>query len=272
MIFRSIVKLTKAFIIFSLISLPAFAAESVLCQKGSARQLSFANTIHHRPATEFTVVTWNAHKLEDQNFIPDLISISRQADVLLIQEAMHETDLQNTFTSQFDFSFSFNMSFCDNKNAATGVLNASRYLLEFNQTLVSPKNEPVTNTPKVSGYSSVLVPEIGRIHIINTHGLNFNMGSDFKKQIDHITSFIQKLSGPVIWAGDFNTWSSDRMNYLNQKTTSVSLKHLQPKNDNRGQKLDHIFVRGLKFIEAEVMNDYKSSDHLPVKATFSKSN
>lgn len=249
----------------------AWGSESVLCKSDSSRQLSFANQLQIRQSTEFSMITWNAHKLGDSKFLPDLLHLSRDTDLILIQEAMHNSDLQQTFTNQFEFSFSFNKSFCNNSKEATGVMNASRFILQNNMTIVSPKNEPITSTPKVSGYSVIQIPEIGIVHIINTHALNFNFGSDFNSQINHLAKFIKQLNGPVIWAGDFNTWSQGRQHHLDETAQSLGLTHLKPKNDNRNLKLDHIYVRGLELVDIEVLTQYQSSDHYPVRATFKKS-
>lgn len=249
----------------------AYSSESVLCANKDQLLLSFSKVIESRSSDEFSMITWNAHKLADKDFLPDLIHLSHETDLILIQEAMHQAELQNRFELNLNFSFSFNKSFCNSKNEATGVMNASRYLLQNNLNLVSPVNEPLTSTPKVSGYSKIIVPEIGPIHIINTHGLNFNLGSDFKKQIDHLTNYIMKLSGPIIWAGDFNTWSSDRMSYLNKSAQKLGLTHLKPLKDSRNLKLDHVYARGLQALSTEILDTYNSSDHWPIKVIFKKS-
>lgn len=266
----------KTYILHSLFiliaALPAFAdTTSVLCQS-TQNQISFANIIQERSSSaELSVVTWNAHKLADPQFIRDLGQLSQSSDVIMIQEAMHSTQIQNYFTSHFNFSFSFYKSFCDRNNQATGVMNASRYLLESNRTLVSSRTEPFTHTPKVSGYSALQIPEIGTVHIINTHALNFNAGSKFRQQIEEVVTFIRQLQGPVIWAGDFNTWRPGSKDYLHAKAAEVGLTHLRPANDNRNVlKLDHVYVRGLELISVEMLNNYRSSDHVPIRATFRK--
>lgn len=248
----------------------SFAAESSLCEKTAGNQISFSKLLQIRISPEFSVITWNAHKLTDRKFMPDLIQLSRDSDVILIQEAMHNSELQSSFAEKFDFSFSFNKSFCTSDKQATGVMNASRYLLQNNSTLVSPDMEPITNTPKVSGYSAVMVPEIGVVHIINTHGLNFNGGPKFENQINKLAQFIQTLEGPVIWAGDFNTWSAGRQKHLDKKTRELGLAHLVPATDNRSQKLDHVYTRGLEVIDIQILENIRSSDHLPIRAIFKK--
>lgn len=261
---------TVKILIILLTSLSALASESVLCEKGSDNQISFSTLLKIRISNEVSLITWNAHKLADKNFIPDLVQISQDADIILIQEAMHTADIQKTFTEKFDHSFSFSKSFCNSDKQATGVMSSSSFMLQNNLTLVSPDTEPMTNTPKVSGYSVINIPEIGPVHIINTHGLNFNLGSKFERQINRLAEFIGQLQGPVIWAGDFNTWSNGRQKHLDQKAKSLGLTHLNPKNDRRNLILDHVYTRGLEIISIEILENIKSSDHLPIKAIFKK--
>lgn len=261
----------KSFLLVFL-ALPAFADSSQLCGQNFNNQISFSRAVAVRDTSDFSVITWNAHKLADKQFLPDLIHLSQYADVILIQEAMHSDGLQNTFLRNFEFSFSFFKSFCNGKDQATGVMTASRYELENNSALVSQDTEPFTFTPKVSGYSTIEVPELGKINIINTHALNFNLGSKFKNQIDQVAEFISHLEGPVIWAGDFNTWIADRKNYLDQKARVLGLQHIQPLKDHRILKLDQVYARGLEVIDIEILENIKSSDHLPIKIVFKKTN
>lgn len=253
-----------------LLALPALADSSSLCQT-SQNQISFAaERVAPRSANEFSMITWNAHKLADSQFLPDLLNLSQSADLILVQEAMHYGSLQSLFSYNFQMGFSFHKSFCNKEDQATGVMTASRYPLESSRTLVSTDTEPFTFTPKVSGYSAIHIPEIGLVHVINTHGLNFNTGSKFVRQINEIAAFIRQLQGPVIWAGDFNTWIGMRKNHLNARAAELGLQHLTPANDHRRLKLDHIYVRGLRLKQVELLNDYHSSDHTPMRAVFEK--
>lgn len=243
----------------------AFAADtSALCGTEPQRQISFSKSAETRDYNEITLVTWNAHKFQDARYFYDLKKLAENSDILMVQEAMHSTAWQTAFASHFPMSFSFFKSFCNSDQKATGVMTASRGQLQQNRTLVSPWTEPVTFTPKVSGYSQVVLNK-QLIHLINTHALNFNTGSDFEDQIDQIIQFISKLQGPLIWAGDFNTWSPWRKSYLYEKTRSAGLTHLIPQDDPRYLVLDHIYVRGLSPLKVEVLN-HDSSDHYPLRA------
>jgi endonuclease/exonuclease/phosphatase (EEP) superfamily protein YafD len=262
-------KLT-VFILFFTSALNAFAGNSVLCESANhSLQLSFSSAVQARTSDQLTLIDWNAHKLEDPQFIRDLVQLGQSADIITVQESMHSDVFQQEFL-QLPFSTSFFKSFCTH-NEATGVMSMSRYELEDNKTLVSPDTEPILNTPKVSGYSTFVIPEIGRVHLINTHALNFNLGAKFKHHVDSVAAFIRTLQGPVIWAGDFNTWNDDRKDYLLKRAGELGLTHLNPANDKRGLlKLDHVFVRDLKVVSIEVLSQYKSSDHAPLKVIFRK--
>lgn len=257
----------KSFLFSSLLvlSLSALAADkSALCKKSnSSHQISFAQSIQPRATDEITVITWNAHKFDDKKFFHDLKRLSQSSDILMVQEALHSEKWQMAFESHFSMSFSFFKSFCRDNDQATGVMTAARGLLESNQTLISTGVEPIISTPKVTGYSMVQIN--GQVvHLLNTHALNFNTGMAFEDQMDQVTNFIAGLSGPVIWAGDFNTWSASRLAYLNNKVQSVGLQHLKPIVDNRRLMLDHIYVRGLSAQKTEVLTE-KTSDHFPVR-------
>jgi endonuclease/exonuclease/phosphatase (EEP) superfamily protein YafD len=243
---------------------------SEMCDGRSERQLSFNDSIQTRDTDHLVLLNWNAHKLADKKFITDLVQLSADADIVTIQESMHSTRYEEIFLANFDFNFSFNMSFCNKEKQATGVMNMARFNIEANQTLVSPDTEPILNTPKVSGYSAIQVPNIGTVHVINIHALNFNLGSKFERHVDSVGAFIRTLQGPVIWTGDFNTWSGGRQKHLDKLAQSLGLSHVKLANDKRNLKLDHVYVRGLEVISAELLNGFKSSDHLPVKVVFKK--
>ena len=100
--------------------------------------------------------------------------------------------------------------------------------------------------------------------LINTHALNFNLGTDFEDQIDQLIEMISQTEAPVIWSGDFNTWSAGRRSYLFNQAISQGLDPLIPHSDSRTLKLDHILVRGFHSVKTKVLDQFKSSDHYPV--------
>ncbi len=237
---------------------------SNLCAKSDQNQISFSNSVEKRQSQELTVITWNAYKYSDPVFFTDFKRLSETADLFLVQEAMHSFDLEKAFALNINFDFSFHKSFCMPGKRATGVMNSARFELMNNVTLVSPDVEPLSLTPKVTAYSQIYFN--GQIvHVFNTHALNFNIGIPFERQMFAIAKEISRISGPVIWAGDFNTWNGLRKNYMEKITTALKLKHLKPAKDPRNLILDHIYIKGFSFGESEVLIE-SSSDHFPVRA------
>ena len=77
--------------------------------------------------------------------------------------------------------------------------------------------------------------------------------------------------GPVVLAGDFNTWSDERMVVVNDLAQRLSLESLDYTNHNRtsvfGNALDHVFYRGLEPVEHDTWI-VTSSDHNPTRVSF----
>ncbi len=236
---------------------------STLCSSAH-NQLSFSQNITPRITTAATlsVLTWNAHKFSDSQFFYDVKNLSEKSDLIFMQEALHSTGWQKAFASYMPFDWSFNKSFCIDSQA-TGVMTGSRYPLMTPRTITSPGTEPILDTSKVSGISFIEFQN-KKIMLITTHALNFNLGSDFEDQIDQLINLISQTNLPIIWAGDFNTWSPGRRSYLFSQAISQGLEPLIPKNDPRYLKLDHVLVRGFRSVKTEVLDQFKSSDHLPV--------
>ena len=264
-------RLKASFLILAsslLLSTTAFSANtSPLCQENAENVLNFDSQITMRPneSGEFTVLVWNVFKYKRENLFKDLKKLSETSDIMMIQEAMHTNEWQETFAQQMPFSFSFFKSFCTEKNQATGVKNAARFKLMNDVILVSPGREPILNSPKVSGVSRVDIPGHGSVLLVNIHAINFVSNSVFEDQITQVADYISTQPGPVIWAGDFNTWNPARQKFLDLKTKALQLVHVNPVNDNRKHTLDHIYVRGFDIVNAEVLRQ-TSSDHRPLMA------
>lgn len=98
--------------------------------------------------------------------------------------------------------------------------------------------------------------------------MNFNFGTPFLRQIQTVYEAIKDHEGPMIWAGDFNTWSKKRFIELRKITELLGLEWLEPENDRRFLKLDHILYRGIIPKYATIGSNVKTSDHFPIFAEF----
>ena len=75
--------------------------------------------------------------------------------------------------------------------------------------------------------------------------------------------------GPIVLAGDFNTWSDARFDLVREIAGRLGLVEISYADDRRvlflGHHVDHVFVRGLDVVAVNV-GPVKSSDHNPVEA------
>jgi endonuclease/exonuclease/phosphatase (EEP) superfamily protein YafD len=109
--------------------------------------------------------------------------------------------------------------------------------------------------------------------VVNLHAVNFSFGlSDYKHQFHQVGRLLQGHEGPVILAGDFNTWHKRRMQVVDSLAESLDLQPVTFDDDTRmrffGSALDHIYVRQLQLVNAETATVY-TSDHNPLVAVLS---
>jgi endonuclease/exonuclease/phosphatase (EEP) superfamily protein YafD len=224
----------------------AFANPSFLCEDNNDSDYArFSGDVVQRQSQIIEVLTWNVLKFKRENSFSDLIYLTAKSDIAFIQESVHSADLQTQFQSE--------------------IQTGTRFPQIKVEAVKAPALEPVVNTPKVTGFSTIEI-QGHKVLLVNIHGLNANQGLDFERHIHQVYEIIKKFKGPVIWAGDFNTWNPIRTMYLKNKAKDLGMTLLKPEVDNRKMKLDHIIVRGFKVNSVFILETYESSDHWPVRA------
>ena len=132
--------------------------------------------------------------------------------------------------------------------------------------------EPILRTPK-AGIAAVYPIEGSHqeLMVINLHGVNFSwLLGTWKSQIRIASLLIKSHHGPVILAGDLNTWRYERWRFVIQQAQGLGLSRPDYVIDERtapfGYPLDWILSRG---IEWESVNSPTNplSDHNPIMAT-----
>jgi len=129
--------------------------------------------------------------------------------------------------------------------------------------------EPWLRTPKaISITEFALAGSSETLAVVNIHGVNFTIGvSDFTQQLEDIRVVIENHDGPVIVAGDFNSWNNGRVERVEHLSAQLGMTELTFAVDHRvtpfSHTIDRILVRGLRVIDAttEVV---ESSDHNPL--------
>lgn len=216
------------------------------------------------------LLVWNIHKGTDEKIPDDFGFISHAADLTLVQEAISE----KSFTTRLsdanpNLTWTLAISFELSKYNYTGVATGSIAQPLREEVIVSEVTEPILGTPK-----TVLLSEFdidGReesLLVANIHGINFVSNNDFKIQINQMIDRVHQHQGPLIIAGDFNTWNEGRIDYLFEALAALKVRLVRTPDSGGFFSLDHIFVRGLTSRFVFNLNHINSSDHKPLLVDF----
>ena len=212
-------------------------------------------------AKPFNLLVWNIKKSNNLEWSKAFTDISKDIDFVLIQEATDQKIITETLTKTFPH-YNFYKSW-SSKKYTTGIANASKVSSYYTHSYLSTVTEPVLNTPKVISLEKVKWNEKDLL-IISIHAINFRLLDAFKKYITQVERDLKKHRGPIIFAGDFNTWSASRKNFLDRYLKSHGLVEVPIRRVHNGLHLDHIYTRGLNNISAKQLEQKSTSDHYPL--------
>jgi endonuclease/exonuclease/phosphatase (EEP) superfamily protein YafD len=186
-----------------------------------------------------------------------------------IQEAHLDEELTSMLDKEHQY-WTLNTAF-HYRDKATGVMTASR--IKPLHSCGQHTAEPLIRVPKTSLVSFYPIDGMSEsLLVANIHGINFTLGVDvYTSQLEKLYEIMRLHDGPVILAGDFNTWSEGRMRVVEEITDRLQLESLDYTNHNRtsvfGNALDHVFFRGLDPVEHDTWH-VTSSDHNPTRVSF----
>ena len=214
-------------------------------------------------------LNWNIYKGNGENWQQDLSAYAQDHDLMTIQEAFLDDELAAMLTG-YDFDWIMNAAFHLNGTAAGVMTVANSKAIHSCGFKI---NEPLIRVPKsilVSYYA--IESSTKNLLVANIHGINFTFGVDvYHQQLDKLYSAIKHHDGPMIIAGDFNSWSDDRMEQVMLLVDRMSLSAIEYPVNNKthvfGMAIDHIFYRQLEPLSNRVWQ-VTSSDHNPISVNF----
>lgn len=237
--------------------------EKSLFQFGESSRSSFE-------APHIKLLVWNIWKgKRGQRFQKDFKLLLGDRDLVLLQEAvtapwMSEMWSEPGHAHEWHLAASFQWRASHENGVATGSL-ARPVERKF---VRGASRELFVWTPKVSLGTLYAVPGGESLLVINTHVVNFTTTGAFVHYVKELVQLIEGHKGPVILAGDFNTWNFRRWRSLVEILVNLGLAHVSFSTDPRALKLDHVFARGMKPVRAEIRGDIESSDHYPLMVEF----
>ncbi len=211
----------------------------------------------------FTVASWNIRKGIDAQWIETMRDLSNPADLVLLQEGYISNELERLgfLGSQQWFAPGYLTA-----NKQTGVLTAARVHVLLHCQLKAM--EPWLGTPKAMAVTDFAARGSAEVlRVINVHGVNFELGEEhLTAQLQMLQPYLQYHKGPLILAGDFNTWSDGRTKALMTLAERFNLHAVEFAPDARttalSYPLDHILLRGLAVLESGVTATDRSDHNL----------
>ncbi len=220
------------------------------------------------------LLNWNVYKGKRAGWKDDFQTLSRDMDLILVQEAyMLRHDFRRFRVKGMGLEFARSFSCNARYLSDTGVMTLSRACPVTVKYLRSRYREPVVNTPKMSLFTEYSLDNSDfTLLVVNTHGINFVRPEIFKSQISALVKEIKGHWGPVIFAGDFNTWTGKKLGFLLRIVKGSGMQEVMFKPDARTKRfkcaIDHVFYSGLKILKSRVIGDITSSDHKAMEVEF----
>lgn len=216
--------------------------------------------------TGIRLVNWNVQKKYGPEWRDDFDRLATDADLVLMQEASlgHHAGAALAAGRHIAFAPGYRTG-----QRVTGVLTLSRHEPLVRCSFTS--REPWLRTPKSTGITAYgLAGTDETLVVVNIHALNFALGlSDYRAQLSRVLDVLNDHPGPIILAGDFNTWRGRRQGIVTEVANALGLHAVTFAEDERvrvfGLALDHIYVRDLELRQSGT-DSVSTSDHNPMTA------
>lgn len=219
-----------------------------------------------------TLLSWNVAKLSGQPAFHEMMAELLQQEsinIVLLQEA-------RTFQQQEFDLHGYSWSISPNIQTRTelfGVMSAFNVRCDQSTPFISQRKELMYATHKSALVTHHPLPGGVDLLVVNVHAINFVLNQVFNDELAAIVALIKHHDGPLIMAGDFNTWNAKRLRYLRALMASLALNEVHFDDNHHIKRflwhpLDYVFYRGLRVEQARAINTY-ISDHNPVLTTFS---
>ncbi len=223
------------------------------------------------------LLVWNIYKARRSNWLSDFNDLVCDRDLVLLQEAVVNAPSDALFGLSERCEW---IMACSHQQPGSGVITGVKTgcvaTVDKQRVHRSRHTEPVVKTQKLlleTHYK--LADSAETLMVLNMHAINFVGVKKYVDQLEQLSYALGHHSGPVILAGDFNTWSPKRLAHFKDRAERADLIEAsmtrRSKVAHLNQHLDHVFFRGLCLTSVESMQQIRSSDHAPIMATLTLS-
>ncbi|MCX6117494.1 MAG: hypothetical protein NT027_08135 [Proteobacteria bacterium] len=220
----------------------------------------------------FRVGIWNVWKQSGgDQFEEEFTSFASRLDVVICQEALL-TDMALRLFAQNGFEAIHAGTYRRLDGCRDGVLTMAKVAAIGNvHRVLSKTPEPLLKTTKAALVSFYPVQAGGApLAVVNLHATLIRSPKSAGNEVRRIIESIEFHEGPVIFAGDFNTFSERYLDEMSKALAAIGCHHVVIENDPRVKlaRLDQVFIKNLdlKSVSIDVMT--KHSDHFPIVCEF----
>ena len=226
------------------------------------------------PQKGLKICVWNIWKQSGgQQFLKEFQKVIDGSDLIMCQEALLAPNAFEIFApSGFEAIHAATYRRLD--GARDGVLTMSRVqsLMEGIR-IISTTAEPFVKTTKAALITFYKTDnEIGKnsLAIVNIHSTLLRRPKTAGSEIRRILEFLENHNGPMIFAGDFNTFTPAYFQEMATALYELGFKHADIVDDPRIKlaRLDQVFYKGILLKSVNVDVSYKHSDHFPIFCEF----
>lgn len=229
----------------------------------------------HLNPEQINILVWNLQKGIRDSWADDYYQLSKDKDILFLQEVLLDEDMGSVLNKHEEYAYHVAASFADkwDDHIVTGVGTASMASPLSASWLRSFHREPVIATPKMAIITEYSLADTDKTLLTaNIHAINFVSAEKHRHMLEELEAALSGHRGPMILAGDFNTWTNDKTRSLRQMAQRLGLTEVSFSNDDRtrvfGNALDWVFARELSVETARVHGSVTGSDHKPMEVAF----
>lgn len=254
------------------------------CQATDVVKISEFHGPNQEVPDSISIVSWNAEKGGDPRFRADLarLVIVDKPDFVFLQEA--RADLLDTKRIGGYFASSWRYPWENGK--VIGLLTLSHVSPTRIQPMPSKHKEFFITAPKLSLVTEHPLANGQSLLAVNVHLLAFERWgtTGIGSQLDDLEAVMREHTGPIVFIGDFNTWSPKRLALVEAVAAGLNLTEVSEfpsgrKTADKGSSflnglmgideklpLDRVYYRGFTHHSAKVL-PYESSDHRAIQVT-----
>lgn len=224
------------------------------------------------------VLIWNILKAKRAGFADDFGSLVHDRDLVLLQEAVLNAPSDRLFANSRRHQWVMGRSFREPVSQREhGVKTGAVCPALSGVCWQSPHTEPLSNTRK--SLLATRYPICGAqgrsratLLVLNMHAINFVPTAKYLAHLRQLGEAMAAHRGPLLLAGDFNTWNVSRRNSLFDLTRDAALLPAplvrRARLAHLSMHLDHLMYRGLELRLSSSLEHVTTSDHAPIAATF----